>query len=185
MLLAFLRRLLCCQLILWAWMPCALRAQDWTPQDSLRLQRMLDTEGEIKLNPQALKELERSFGQPQASDDKPWMEFDETLPGVPSEKEKKARMTLYPYSPTTPYNWDPIRQCKIDIDKPRWIDNILRGSEAISAGAPSPSGHSFMEVFTKEFWNRNIKKRRRQTLETLRAYGDSISVHYREKARDE
>ena len=27
-------------------------AQNWTPQDSLRLRRLLDGEGEIKLNPE-------------------------------------------------------------------------------------------------------------------------------------
>ena len=28
-------------------------AQNWTPQDSLRLRRLLDGEGEIKLNPRS------------------------------------------------------------------------------------------------------------------------------------
>lgn len=32
-------------------------AQNWTPQDSLRLRRLLDGEGEIKLNPEVLKEM--------------------------------------------------------------------------------------------------------------------------------
>ena len=32
-------------------------AQNWTPQDSLRLRRLLDGEGEIKLNPEVLKDL--------------------------------------------------------------------------------------------------------------------------------
>ena len=32
-------------------------AQNWTPQDSLRLRRLLDEEGEIKLNPEVLKDL--------------------------------------------------------------------------------------------------------------------------------
>ena len=35
-------------------------AQNWTPQDSLRLRRLLDGEGEIKLNPEVLKEMGRT-----------------------------------------------------------------------------------------------------------------------------
>ena len=36
--------------------PCY--AQNWTPQDSLRLNRLLKGEGEVKLNPEVLQELE-------------------------------------------------------------------------------------------------------------------------------
>ena len=158
-----------------------LYAQDWTPEDSLRLQRLLEGDGEIKLNPHALEELVRNFGRPKASEEKPWLEFDETLPHTPSEKEKKSRLVLRPYTGYTPYNWDPIRQCKIDIDKPTWRQNILRGMEQIAAETPPPSGLSFMAIFTKEFWDRKGKKRRAATLEALKAYGDSITVHYKEK----
>ena len=34
-----------------------------------------------------------------------------------------------------------------------------------------------MAIFTKEFWNPKIKRRRAATLEALKAYGDSITVH--------
>lgn len=175
-----LKRLVCLFGLL-AGLVCPLCAQDWTPEDSLRLRRLLEGDGEIKLNPHALKELERSFGQPKASEEKSWLWFDETLPHTPTEKQKKARLVLRPYTGYTPYNWDPIRQCKIDIDKPTWQQNILRGIEQMAAGASAPSGHSFMAIFTKEFWNRNIKKRRAATLEALEAYGDSITA--REKVR--
>lgn len=178
-------RLLLCLFGLLAGGLCPLCAQEWTRQDSLRLQQLLEGEGEIKLNPHALKELEHNFGQPRISEEKPWLEFDETLPYQPLGKDKKARLVLRPYTGYTPYNWDPIRQCKIDIDKPTWQENILRGIEKMSEGAPSPSGYDFMSIFTKEFWNRNIKKRRRETLEKLRVYGDSVSVRYREKPEDE
>lgn len=175
-----LKRLVCLFGLL-AGLVCPLCAQDWTPEDSLRLRHLLEGDGEIKLNPHALKELERSFGQPKASEEKSWLRFDETLPHTPTEKQKKARLVLRPYTGYTSYNWDPIRQCKIDIDKPTWQQNILRGIEQMAAGASAPSGHSFMAIFTKEFWNRNIKKRRAATLEALEAYGDSITA--REKAR--
>ena len=175
-----LKRLVCLFGLL-AGLVCPLCAQDWTPEDSLRLRRLLEGDGEIKLNPHALKELERSFGQPKASEEKSWLRFDETLPHTPTEKQKKARLVLRPYTGYTPYNWDPIRQCKIDIDKPTWQQSFLRGIEQMAAGASAPSGHSFMAIFTKEFWNRNIKKRRAATLEALEAYGDSITA--REKVR--
>ena len=175
-----LKRLVCLFGLL-AGLVCPLCAQDWTPEDSLRLRHLLEGDGEIKLNPHALKELERSFGQPKASEEKSWLRFDATLPHTPTEKQKKARLVLRPYTGYTPYNWDPIRQCKIDIDKPTWQQNILRGIEQMAAGASAPSGHSFMAIFTKEFWNRNIKKRRAATLEALEAYGDSITA--REKVR--
>lgn len=178
--MSLLKRLVCLFGLL-AGLVCPLCAQDWTPEDSLRLRRLLEGDGEIKLNPHALKELERSFGQPKASEEKSWLRFDETLPHTPTEKQKKARLVLRPYTGYTPYNWDPIRQCKIDIDKPTWQQNILRGIEQMAAGASAPSGHSFMAIFTKEFWNRNIKKRRAATLEALEAYGDSITA--REKVR--
>lgn len=160
-------------------------AQNWTSADSLRLQRLLEGEGEIKLNPEALRELEQNFGQPKISEEKPWLKFDETLPMGISEKDKKAKMVLRPYTGYTPYNWDPIRGCKIDIDKPTWKENILRGLDKMLVGAAKPSGLDFMGIFTKEFWNRKIKKRRAATLEALKAYGDSITVHQKEKPHHE
>ena len=103
-----------CLFCLLAGLACPLFAQDWTPEDSLRLRRLLEGDGEIRLNPHALKELEQSFGQPKASEEKSWLRFDETLPHTLTEKQKKARLVLRPYTGYTPYNWDPIRQCKIE-----------------------------------------------------------------------
>ena len=178
--MSLMKRLVCLFGLL-AGVLCPLCAQDWTPEDSLRLQRLLEGDGKIKLNPQALKELEQSFGQPKASEEKSWLRFDETLPATPTEKQKRERLVLRPYTGYTPYNWDPIRQCKIDIDKPTWQENILRGLHMQLVGVSKPSGQDFMAIFTKEFWNRNIKKRRAATLEALRAYGDSITAHEKYK----
>ena len=60
-------------------------AQNWTSQDSLRLNRLLKGEGEVKLNPEVLKELEMnsSLGTPKAVTDKSWMDFDNSLPVIP------------------------------------------------------------------------------------------------------
>ena len=97
-----------------------LRAQHWTKEDSLRLHRLLGQEGEIKLNPHALEELSRAFGSPQAVQEKPWLEVDETLPAVDGIRPRKIKMTLFPYTANTPYNWDPVRQRKIDVDENTW-----------------------------------------------------------------
>lgn len=164
-----------CGLLLLAW--SSLAAQDWTSEDSLRLRQLMDGEGEIRLNRRALKDLEQIFplGQEKVSEEKPWLDFDSTLPTI--HQKKKVRLTLYPYTPTTPYNWDPVLQCKIDIDAPDWKKNLMIWLHTQPVGSASPSGISFMAIFTREFWNRKIGRRRARTLEALRAYGDSVTVH--------
>lgn len=101
-----------------------LYAQNWTPQDSIRLQQLLNGKGELELNQKALKELhqERLVGTPEVSLDKPWMDFDTSLPDMPEtdKRKNKVRLTLYPYRPNTPYNWDPVYQRKIKVDKNTW-----------------------------------------------------------------
>ena len=94
-------------------------AQNWTSQDSLRLNRLLKGEGEVKLNPEVLKELEMnsSLGTPKAVTDKSWMDFDNSLPVIPKVPEKKVVLTLRPYTANTKYNWDPIYQKKIKIGR--------------------------------------------------------------------
>ena len=100
-------------------------AQDWTPQDSLRLRRLLDGEGELKLNPKALKELEQEpyMGKLRMSEEKQWMDFNTTLPEIPEVPKKKVVLTLRPYNARTKYNWDPVYQKKINIDKNTWRGN--------------------------------------------------------------
>ncbi len=152
----------------------SLQAQEFTAQDSLHLQQLLGREGEIELNPNALQELRRSLMPDTQHMDmqKPWMEPDFTLPnGIHTEPRPKVRLTLRPYSANTPYNWDPVYQCKIDIDHPKGM-TVPR-----LAGCASPSGYSLMAIFTREFWDRKGKRRRARTLEVLRDYGDSITVH--------
>ena len=97
-----------------------LYAQDWTEEDSLRLHRLLQQEGEIKLNPDALEELNQVMGKPKMAEEKPWLEVDETLPAVDGIRPRKIKLTLFPYTANTPYNWDPVRQRKIEVDKNTW-----------------------------------------------------------------
>lgn len=97
-------------------------AQNWTPQDSLRLRRLLDGEGEIKLNPEVLKEMgvQEPLGKQQISMEKQWLDFNTTLPEIPNTPKKKVFLTLRPYTANTKYNWDPVYQKKIKIDKNTW-----------------------------------------------------------------
>lgn len=77
-----------------------LYAQEWTPQDSLRLHRLLNDGGEMKLNPDVLKEMgiDAPLGSPKADVSKTWMDFDASLPAMPRMPEKKVVLTLRPYT---------------------------------------------------------------------------------------
>lgn len=72
---------------------------------------------------------------------KPWLEVDETLPAIQGIRPRKVKLTLFPYTANTPYNWDPIRQRKIDIDKNTWRNDPfyeLKTMRVYSNWAKSP-----------------------------------------------
>lgn len=46
--------------------------------------------------------------------------FHTTLPEIPNTPKKKVILTLRPYTANTKYNWDPVYQKKIKIDKNTW-----------------------------------------------------------------
>ena len=73
-----------------------LYAQEWTPQDSLRLHRLLNGGGEVELNPDVLKEMgaDAPSGSPKADVHKTWLDFNTALPVMPRMPEKKV--VLYP-----------------------------------------------------------------------------------------
>ena len=93
----------------------------WTAKDSLNLQRMLEGEGEVKLNREAIKLIDfgKVIGAPGMSTAKSWMLPDESLPTILPEK-KKIVLTLYPYTANTRFDWDPVYQRKIKVDKNTW-----------------------------------------------------------------
>ena len=102
-------------------------AQDWTKADSLRLQQLLQSDGEIILNLDILKEVDETpWGSPKTVESKPWLEVDETLPAVQGIRPRKVKLTLFPYTANTPYNWDPVRQRKIKVDKNTWRNDPSR-----------------------------------------------------------
>ena len=103
----------------------SLYAQEWTPQDSLRLRQLLDGGGEVKLNPDVLKEIsaDAPLGSPKINVNKAWLDFNVSLPAVPRMPEKKVVLTLRPYTANTKYNWDPVYQKKITINENTWRSN--------------------------------------------------------------
>ena len=91
---------------------CPLFAQNWTPEDSLHLQQMLKKEGEIRLNQEALRELEKSFGGVQhSSEDKPWLEPNTTLPA-----DVYGRTVLKRRMPLLNLNDQSVYQSEVDIN---------------------------------------------------------------------
>lgn len=154
-------------------------AQNWTLQDSLRLQELLENEGEIELNREALKvlQIQPQWGKPQTDEVKPWLEFDPTLPEPVIEEKPRVRLTLRPYTTNTRYDWDPVYQKKITVTKDTWrgnsfspfTRNVVRS--AAQTGVNKPSGHDFLAPFTRDFWDFRGRKNRARTLQVLRFYG--------------
>lgn len=99
-----------------------LYAQNWTSQDSLRLHQMLQGEGPLELNPEALRDLGVGdfSADPLSCHENSWLGFRNDLPTLPKEEKKKVILTLHPYTPNTRYDWDPVLQRKINIDKNTW-----------------------------------------------------------------
>ena len=109
-----------------------MRAQGWTNTDSLRLQEILNNDEELDLNPKTMEELRRNFlseistelpsRELKASYHKSWLEYNTTL-NLPDKHQPKVVLTLHPYNGQTKYNWDPVYQRKIKIDKNTWRGN--------------------------------------------------------------
>ena len=92
----------------------------WSAQDSLKLQKLLEGSEELKLNPKAVKQIDfgGAVGTPRMSEEKRWMLPDESLPeALP---KPKVVLTLMPYKANTRYNWDPVYQKKIRVNKNTW-----------------------------------------------------------------
>ena len=170
-----------------------LYAQEWTPQDSLHLRRFLSGEGEVRLNPDVLKEIgiDSPLGSPKEDMNKSWLEFDSSLPVMPQMPEKKVVLTLRPYTANTKYNWDPVYQKKIRVTKNTWrgdpfyelrqllytkSSNISLGKGGVYISGGAIGGLDLMAMFTRDFWSKKRLETRDRTLEVLRTYGDSTNV---------
>ena len=93
----------------------------WTAKDSLNLKRILDGDGELKLNQDAVKQIDfgKVGGIPMQPKQKNWLLPDESLPSA-LENKKKIVLTLHPYTASTRFDWDPIYQKKIKVGKDTW-----------------------------------------------------------------
>ena len=110
----------------------------WSVQDSLKLQKLLESSEELKLNPKAVRQIDfgSAVGTPRMSEEKSWMLPDESLPeALP---KPKVVLSLMPYKANTRFNWDPVYQKKIRVDK-------NNGGEILSMRFDSkdriPTGH--------------------------------------------
>lgn len=134
------------------------------------------------------KQLDNSIlGLPNIEEYKPWMDFDLSLPTTPqvqTKKGNKMHLTLRPYTSNTPYNWDPIYQCKL-VKK-------SDGSWQPEGALPTISAHAFsvknnesmpmpkqgvstdlMWIFTKDFWQFQRRKNRKKLDKVLQMIGNS------------
>lgn len=169
----------------------------WSAQDSIRLQKLLESGEELKLNREAVRQIDfgGAVGSPRMSEEKNWMLPDESLPkALP---KPKVVLSLMPYKANTRFNWDPVYQKKIRIDKNTWrgepfyelrrqrsytnqrrnlMAKSIQGRSGVSVSGGTIGGLNLMGIFTKNFWDKQGKECRERTLEVLRTYGDSTTV---------
>lgn len=107
--------------LLLSWVALAVNAQ-WTTKDSLNLVRILNGGEDLKLNLDAVKQIDfgKVTGVPEISKEKNRMLPDLSLPSALPNNKPKLVLTLYPYKSTTRYDWDPVRQIKIKVGKDTW-----------------------------------------------------------------
>ncbi|WP_071145353.1 DUF4858 domain-containing protein [Bacteroides ihuae] len=96
----------------------------WTKKDSINLHRLLESDGEIKLNPNVLKQLKigKVIGVPLYIDDESALKANEALPSALPEK-KKMMLTLMPYSANTKFNYDPVYKKSISVKENTYKSN--------------------------------------------------------------
>ena len=136
-------------------MAVTLHAQ-WTAKDSVNLQRILNGKEDIKLNMDAVKQIDFNSSPtvPKMSKERPGLRLDETLPQV--LEKKKVVLSLRPYTANTRYNWDPIYQKKIRVDADTW-----RGDPFVELYQTVPSN------WTKNVYDKGI----RSSYEEIRSSG--------------
>jgi hypothetical protein len=160
----------------------------WTPKDSLRLRRLLESGEELELNREAVKLIDFGgvLGSPKISTEKNWLKPDETLPDNLPKKRTKVPLVLHPWPLDCAYNYDPILRQKIYVNKYTW-----RGGPPLMGGFVMPKkpvrapqkgaigvrieSLDLMAIFEKRFWNKKERKRRARTLEVLSTYNDTIA----------
>ncbi len=110
-------------LLLTALTVCA-QTKQWARQDSISLKYILNGNEELKLNLEAVKQIDFGGlqGSPGISTDKAWMAPDETLPSSlnPLEEKPKVVLTLFPFT-NVKFNRDAVTQKKFKVTKNTWL----------------------------------------------------------------
>ncbi len=131
-------------------------------EDSLRRYRMPVEESETRLHPE-VPDLNSVPIPLQMSTEKPWMDFDTALPDLFQKKEeKKVVLTLRPYSANTRYDWDPVYQKKIVLNKDTWRGEMF--------------SHLYKSVIPSNWAKTPFDKGIRRTREEIEATGMRYSV---------
>ena len=97
-----------------------------TRRDSLRLKELLESDEEIKINPEAIKNIQFNFApnledsrKPRMAENKPWMDFDKSLPKSFNDTTRLRKLKfirLLPYTVYTKWWEDPIND-KLVLDR--------------------------------------------------------------------
>lgn len=113
-------------LVLFLIVSLSLSAQ-WSEEDSVRTRRMLNTDGEIRLNPNAIRQIDfGTIGEPLVPTERPSLQYDETLP-TPTPQRGALGISLRPYNANTPFNYNPVYKVKIKVDENTWKSNPFEG----------------------------------------------------------
>ena len=164
-------------------------------RDSIRLKQLLESDEEIKLNPEAVKNIQFNFApninemqKPKMVEDKPWMEFDQSLPKSFNDTttfRKRKFIRLLPYTVYTKWNEDPVNdkfitsrtdtmtiRMKMDIEKIKPLPGMEHGYRVVPGGmdqSVTPSNNpivgfdadkALFEIFTKR--GRAIRRNRKK-----------------------
>lgn len=107
-------------------------AQEFSKQDSIRLNAILDGDQELHINKDVINQIDFGagvWGSQMMIMDKQWLSPDATLPSIHPDEiplDKRQILSLKPYKANTPYNWDPVRQKKIKVTKDTWRSDPYR-----------------------------------------------------------
>lgn len=158
----------------------------WTKEDSLRLKKSLKSGEELKLNKEAIRQIDFNAGaaNPRTSEEKRWMRFDESLPRVISPSSVVESDSLYDKRRITDRKL-PLQM--LEVYKPVYahlpLDTLkvtmgikLPPPEGISLGngvrvnGGTFSGLDLLQIFTKDFWQFRKKRMRAHTIGVLKEY---------------
>ena len=158
----------------------------WTKEDSLRLKKSLKEGEELKLNKEAVRQIDLNAGaaNPRVYEEKRWMRFDESLPRVISPSAVVESDTLYDkrritggklplqmlevYKPV--YAHLPLDTLKIAMEFKLPPPEGISLGNGVRVNGGTFSGLDLLQVFTREFWQFRKKRMRTRTMGELEEY---------------